>query len=54
VVAAWILGVVSIVFLLLAAWRLAGADVRFHMQGRIWLMLGVIFGVVSAWLFYQG
>ncbi len=23
-------------------------------QSRTWLMIGVIFGAVSAWLFYQG
>ncbi len=25
-----------------------------HPQGRTWLLIGVIFGVVSAWLFYRG
>jgi hypothetical protein len=25
-----------------------------HPQSRTWLLIGVIFGGVSAWLFYQG
>ena len=31
-------------------WRRRGS----HPQVRTWLLIGVIFGVVSAWLFYQG
>lgn len=52
--AARILVLVAVVFLVLGVWRLAGADVRYQTQGRIWVALGVIFGAVSAWLFYQG
>jgi hypothetical protein len=50
----YILGALSAVFLILAVSRMARAGGAAHPQARTWLVIGVIFGVVSAWLFYQG
>jgi hypothetical protein len=52
--AKYILGGLAAVFLAGAAFRLSGDRGLLHPQVRTWLLLGVIFGVVSAWLFYQG
>ena len=44
--AKYILGALAVIFLTLGAsrgWR--------HPQGRTWLLVGVIFAIVSAWLF---
>ena len=48
----YILGGLAIAFLLAGALRVGRAGVS-HPQGRVWLLIGVIFGAVSAWLFYQ-
>ena len=48
----YILAGLSIVFLALALARMAGGKAAG--QARAWLLIGVIFGAVSAWLFYQG
>lgn len=53
-VAAYILAVVSIVFLILGAWRLITHGDRYRTQGRIWLAIGLVFAAVSTLLFYQG
>jgi hypothetical protein len=50
----YILAALSIVFLVLAIARLARGGGAAHPQTRTWLIIGVIFGAVSAWLFYQG
>lgn len=50
----YILGALSVVFLLLAVSRMVRGGAAAHPQVRTWLIIGVIFGVVSAWLFYQG
>jgi hypothetical protein len=50
----YILGVLAIVFLALALARIAGGGAKAGGQARTWLLIGVIFGAVSAWLFYQG
>jgi hypothetical protein len=52
--AKYILAALSALFLVLAAWRLAGGTAASHPQARTWLIIGVIFALVSAWLFYQG
>jgi len=52
--AKYILAALSVVFLVLAIARMTGGSGTSHPQARIWLLVGVIFGVVSAWLFYQG
>jgi len=52
--AKYILAALSIVFLVLAIARMTGGGTTSHPQARTWLIVGVIFGLVSAWLFYQG
>ena len=49
--AKFILAGLALAFLMAGAVRLVGETTR--AQGRTWLLIGVIFGVVSAWLFYQ-
>ena len=48
----YILGALSAVFLTLAVIRMAGRGPA-HPQIRAWLLIGVIFGIVSAYLFFQ-
>ena len=50
----YILAALSAVFLILAVSRMARGGAAAHPQVRTWLIIGIIFGVVSAWLFYQG
>jgi hypothetical protein len=51
--AGYVFAAVSVVFLSLAALRTtAGSGAR--LQRRIWLLMGVIFAAVSAWLLLQG
>ena len=45
----YILGGLAVAFILLALLRAGSAP-----QRRTWLIIGVIFGAVSVWLFYQG
>ena len=45
--AKYILGALAIVFLV------AGTARRRQIQGRAWLLVGAIFAVVSAWLFFS-
>ena len=47
--AAYILGGLGLLFLVLGAARLGGGYVR-RAQARAWLLVGVIFTVVGAWL----
>jgi len=47
----YILGALAIVFLALAMLRGGGPS---HPQGRTWMIIAVIFGAVSAWLFSRG
>jgi hypothetical protein len=49
----YILAALSVLFLVLAFSRMARAGGSAHPQSRTWLLIGAIFGVVSAWLFYQ-
>ena len=51
--AKYILAAAACAFLLAAAVRLARDGGRPHPQSRTWLMVAVIFGIVSAWLFSQ-
>jgi hypothetical protein len=48
----YILAALSVVFLALALVRTASGT-RSRGQVRTWLIIGILFGVVSAWLFYQ-
>jgi hypothetical protein len=50
----YILGALSIGFMSLAVVRMADRGRAAHPQARTWLLIGVIFGVVSAYLFLQG
>jgi hypothetical protein len=50
----YILGALSIVFLALAFIRMASGGTKAHPQIRTWLIIGIIFGAVSAYLFLQG
>ena len=52
--AKYILAVLSAVFIALAIVRTAQTRGAAYPQIRTWLIIGVIFGGVSAWLFYQG
>jgi hypothetical protein len=47
--AKYILAALSVLFLILTFARGARAP-----QARTWLLIAVIFGIISAWLFYQG
>jgi hypothetical protein len=49
--AKYILGALSGVFLALAFMRIAGGGAKG--QIRTWILIGAIFGIVSAYLFYQ-
>jgi hypothetical protein len=54
VAAKYILAALSIVFLVLAIARMTRGGGAEHPQTRTWLIIAVIFGAVSAWLFYRG
>ena len=51
--AKYILAALSVLFLVLAFTRMARGGGATHPQSRTWLLIGIIFGLVSAWLFYQ-
>ena len=51
--AKYILAFLSVAFLAASARRLA-RDGKLHPQSRTWLMIGIIFAVVSTWLFARG
>jgi hypothetical protein len=52
--AKYILALLSVAFLLAGALRLARDAGKLHPQSRTWLLIGIIFGVVSTWLFARG
>jgi DMSO reductase anchor subunit len=54
VAAKYILAAAAGVFLLAAAIRLARDRGRPHPQSRTWLLIALIFGIVSGWLFARG
>jgi hypothetical protein len=54
VAAKYILAALAAVFLVMAIARMARGGRVAHPQTRTWLIIGVIFAAVSAWLFYQG
>lgn len=49
--AKFILAGLALAFLMAGAVRVLADTSR--AQGRTWLLIGAIFGIVSAWLFYQ-
>ena len=52
--AKYILAALALVLLITAALRLARGGGLSHPQTRTWLLVAVIFAVVSAWLFARG
>ena len=44
----------SLFFLMIGILRLTRDGGRWHPQSRTWVLIGAIFGAVSAYLFYQG
>jgi hypothetical protein len=52
--AKYILATLAAVFLVAATVRVFGGRDWSHPQARTFLLIGTIFTVVSAWLFYQG
>jgi hypothetical protein len=53
VAAKYILGALAAVFLTAAVLRLSRGGGIGHPQTKTWLLIGVIFAAVSAWLFSQ-
>ena len=51
--AKYILAVFAAAFFAAALMRLFRGGGIGHPQTKTWLLIGVIFGVVSAWLFYR-
>jgi len=51
--AKYVLAVFSIVFLIAAFVRLARDKGRIAPASKTWLLVGIIFAAVSAWLFWQ-
>jgi hypothetical protein len=51
--AKYILGAISAVFLILAISRIAGGSRVTEPKTKTWLTVGLIFGAVSAWLFFR-
>jgi uncharacterized membrane protein HdeD (DUF308 family) len=53
VAAKYILAVLACAFLIAGGLRLGSDGGRQHPQSRTWLLIGGIFGIVSAWLFFR-
>ncbi|HET9386378.1 MAG TPA: hypothetical protein VFO67_14650 [Gemmatimonadales bacterium] len=51
--AKYILAALSVLFIVLGLRRMSRGGGAAHLQSRTWLLIGIIFGVVSAWLFTQ-
>ena len=51
--AKYVLAVVGTIFLVMGVLRARRLGAS-HPQARTWMLVGAIFGIVSAWLFYQG
>jgi uncharacterized membrane protein HdeD (DUF308 family) len=52
--AKYILALLSVVFLVAGARRIVRDTWKLHPQSRTWLLIAVIFAVVSSWLFARG
>jgi len=50
----YILAALSAVFIFMGGFGVFRDRGRLLSQSRTWLLIGVIFGAVSAWLFHQG
>jgi len=53
VAAKYVLAVAGAVFLVMGVLRARRLG-TVHPQARTWLLIAAIFGIISAWLFYQG
>jgi hypothetical protein len=53
VAAKYILAVLAVAFLAAALMRLSRGGGFSHPQTKTWLLIGVIFAAVSAWLFHR-
>jgi hypothetical protein len=51
--AKYILAVLSIAFITAGTLRSMRDSSKLHPQARAWLLIGLLFGIVSAWLFYR-
>jgi hypothetical protein len=54
VAAKYSLAVLAVMFLLAALLRLSRGSGISHPQTKTWLIIGIMFAAVSAWLFSQG
>ncbi len=52
--AKYILAVAAVVFLAAGALRRGGHAPAARAQSHTWLLIGVIFAIVSVWLFWRG
>ena len=52
--AKYILSALAVIFLLAAFWRLMREGFRLAPASRAWLLVGLIFGAVSGWLWWLG
>lgn len=52
--AKYILAALAAIFLVLGLARIGRRGHMAQPQNRTWLIVAIIFGAVSAWLFYQG
>jgi hypothetical protein len=52
--AKYILAALAAVFLAMALVRMVSDRANSHPQTRTWLLIGLIFGTVSAWLWMRG
>jgi hypothetical protein len=51
--AKYILAVLSAIFIVAAAWRLVREGGRVTPRSKTWFIIGVIFAIVSAWLWLR-
>ena len=52
--AKYILSVLAAVFLAAALWRISREGFKLGPASRTWLLIALIFGVVSGWLWWSG
>ncbi len=50
----YILSLLAVAFLVLALWRLSRDAFKLGPASRTWLLIAVLFGAVSAWLWWTG
>ncbi len=47
----YILAALAAVFVVLAGFRIASGRPEARIQARVWLLVGVVFAIISGWLF---